>query len=310
VLTYKTVRSIARASYEMPNLQPVRVPPGRWEGDQLVRADGAMRGTWAVSFGMPSRPPDVWRADVEATRKALPRRKVLSVSVVGTPRPGRGLEELADDFATCARRAVESGADCVEANLSCPNVATSDGQLYLNPADAGAVAARTRSGIGRTPLLVKIGHVTNVTLASDLVRALSPHADALVMVNCIPAAVADADGRPLFGGERRGIAGDAIRDAVLDQVRMFSGVTRESAPSLKLVGVGGIGSTRHVLDFLARGCHAVQLATAAMLDPGAGLRIRRELATTLRSARRLLRVRRTSPTRPTVSRDAERSAGA
>jgi dihydroorotate dehydrogenase len=97
------------------------------------------------------------------------------------------------------------------------------------------------------------------------------------MVNCIPATVAGAGGELLFEGERRGIAGDAIRDAVLDQVRVFGNIIREHAPSLKLVGVGGIGSTHHVRDSLASGCHAVQLATTAMLDPGAALRIRREL---------------------------------
>jgi dihydroorotate dehydrogenase len=278
VLTYKTVRSVAHASYEMPNLQPVRVPPDWRAGWQPVRTDDAMRGSWAVSFGMPSRPPDVWRADVEATRKALPRGKVLSVSVVATPRQGWALEQLADDFATCARWAVDSGADCVEVNFSCPNVTTSDAQLYLNPADAGAAAARVRSHIGGTPLLVKIGHVQDGNLAREIVRALSPHADALVMVNCIPAAVADTQGRPLFGGERRGIAGEAVRDAVLEQVRSFTNVTREDAPSLKLVGVGGICNPQHVRDFLACGCHAVQLATAPMLDPGVGLRIRRDLA--------------------------------
>ena len=62
-----------------------------------------MRGSWAVSFGMPSKSPDVWRADVEATRKALPRNKVLSVSVVATPEPHWTLDELASDFAQCAR---------------------------------------------------------------------------------------------------------------------------------------------------------------------------------------------------------------
>jgi len=286
VLTYKTVRSVARASYGMPNLQPVRVPPDWRSGGQPVRADDTMRGSWAVSFGMPSRPPDVWRSDVEATRKELPRGKVLSVSVVATPRPGWGLAELADDFATCARWAVDSGADCVETNFSCPNVATSDGQLYLNPADAGAVAERIRSRIQGTPLLVKIGHVSSADLALQLVRALAPHADALVMVNCVPAAVADERGHPLFDGQRRGIAGEAIREAVLDQVRTFSVMAREYAPFLKRVGVGGIGTKHYVREFLACGCHAVQLATAAMLDPGVGLRIRRELADTGAGARK------------------------
>ena len=49
------------------------------------------------------------------------------------------------DYAQCARWAVESGADCVEANFSCPNVATCDGQLYQD-----ARQARDR-GASRAP---------------------------------------------------------------------------------------------------------------------------------------------------------------
>jgi len=53
VLTYKTVRSVARASYERPNLLPIESGP--------IAARMRMAGTpetngwdsWAISFGMP-----------------------------------------------------------------------------------------------------------------------------------------------------------------------------------------------------------------------------------------------------------------
>jgi dihydroorotate dehydrogenase len=47
---------------------------------------------------------------------------------------------------------------------------------------------------------------------------------------------------------------------------------------LKIVGGGGIATARHVREHLEAGSHAVQLATAAMLDPLVGLEIRRALA--------------------------------
>lgn len=276
VLTYKTVRSRHRACYPMPNLQPVLPTQVRGDDDPL-RSNTDMRGSWAVSFGMPSKSPDLWRADVEATRRALPANKVLSVSVVATPGKDWTLDDVADDFARCAQWAVEGGADCVEANFSCPNVASADGQLYHQPAAAGVVAARLRRAVGSKPLLVKIGHVTDETAATGLAKALTPHADALVMVNCIAAKVVDAQRKPLFDGERRGIAGDAIREAVLDQVALFARVIRQHELKLRLVGVGGIDAAQDVRAHFTAGSHAVQLATAAMLDPQIGLRIRREL---------------------------------
>jgi dihydroorotate dehydrogenase len=279
VLTYKTVRSTARACYPLPNLQPVDVD-GYHGSDKPLPTTGRMAGSWAVSFGMPSRPPDVWRADVEATRKRLPRGKVLSVSVVATPELGWTEEQLANDYARCARWAVESGADCVEANFSCPNVESCDGQLYQQPAQAGRVAAALREVAGRTPLLVKIGHVTDERLAAELVTALSPFIQALAMVNCVSARVIDSDGRPLFDGQKRGIAGEAIRDACVEQVRLISRVIRSAGVPLQVVGVGGIGTAEHVNDFLGAGAHAVQIATAAMIDPTTGLTIREGLAST------------------------------
>lgn len=275
VLTYKTVRSRARACYELPNLQPVRAT--EWHGGPIpLLAQPEMTGSWAVSFGMPSRGPEIWRADIQQTRKALPAHKVLSVSVVATPEPNWTLADVAEDFARCAAWACQAGADAIEANFSCPNVASADAQLYQHPESAGIVAARLRSAVGSKPLLLKMGHVTDETLAAALCRAVSPHVDALVMVNCITASVSDG-GLPLFHGERRGIAGAAIRQAALDQIRLFTRVIRQSQLRLQLVGVGGIGTAEDVRAHLAAGAHGVQLATSAMLDPAIGLTIRAQL---------------------------------
>ncbi|MCI0538291.1 MAG: hypothetical protein L0Z50_24050 [Verrucomicrobiales bacterium] len=277
VLTYKTVRSRAHASYAVPNLQPVATT--EIHDDQgILPASPAMHGSWAVSFGMPSKTPEIWRADVEATRRALPQEKILSVSVVATPEPDWNLEQVADDFALCARWAVESGADCIEANFSCPNVASADGQLYQQPESAAVVAARLRAAIGPRPLLIKIGHVSDESVAIKLAEALAPRVNALVMVNCISARIVDQHHQPLFDGQKRGIAGDAIRKAALSQIELFARVIRDCQLNLRLVGVGGIASASHVRSHLEAGSHAVQLATAAMLQPEIGFAIRENLA--------------------------------
>lgn len=276
VLTYKTVRSRMRACYPMPNLQPVAAAELR-DPQSALLCSAVMRGSWAVSFGMPSKAPDVWRADIEATRRALPKDKILSVSVVATPEDDWTLDDVADDFARCARWAVESGADCIEANFSCPNVASADAHLYQQPEAAAIVAERLRQAVGSKPLLIKIGHVSEETLAAELSQSLAPHADALVMVNCIGATVVDAERRPLFDGAPRGIAGKAIRDAVLQQVSLFASIIRRQALKLRLVGVGGIASAQDIRAHLHADSHAIQLATAAMLDPCVGVKIRREL---------------------------------
>ena len=276
VLTYKTVRSAARECYPLPNLQPVRTGPIGRSGDELPAA-AEMDGSWAISFGMPSMHPDAWRADVERTRRRLPEEKLLSVSVVASAGPEWSLDDLADDYARCARWAVQSGADCVEANFSCPNVATCDGQLYQQPETAAIVAHRVRAAIGSTPFVIKIGHVPDEEQAAALLDAVAPVADALSMTNCVTARVRDSAGSLLFGGEPRGIGGEAIREASVGQVRLLASLIRKRGLATRIIGVGGISTARHVREYLDAGAEMVQLATSPMVDPLVGCRIRGEL---------------------------------
>ena len=275
ILTYKTVRSRERESYSLPNLQPVDWPSGRAVPDE-VDTTAAMGGSWAISFGMPSKPPRFWQDDVAATKERLAKGKFLSVSVVATPSPDDSIDDVAMDYARCARWAADSGADGVEANFSCPNVSSVDGQLYLNAADAGLVAARLREALPDQPLLLKIGHFTERDNAQAFFDAVAPYVDGLVMVNGVSTRVRDERGELLFEGRCRGIGGVAIRELVLEQLSCFAEFIRESGSPVRLVGVGGLCQAEDVRQALGQGCEAVQFATAAMLSPNLGLAIREE----------------------------------
>jgi dihydroorotate dehydrogenase (NAD+) catalytic subunit len=276
VVTYKTVRSTYRESYPLPNLQPVDSGPLGGGETNLVAVDD-MNGSWAVSFGMPSQTCETWRADITATRRRLPAHKLLNVSVVGTMRPGWSLEQLADDYAECAHDAAQAGAGSIEFNLSCPNVNTCDGQLYQRPSDAAVVAQRVRQAVGSRPLLAKIGHFRDSSDVGPLLESLAPHIDAVVATNCIAATVVGLEGRPCFNGEPRGIAGDAILDASVRLIETIASTIARRGLRLRAIGVGGISTAADVRRYLNAGAEAVQVATAAMLDPGVGLRIREEM---------------------------------
>ena len=59
---------------------------------------------------------------------------------------------------------------------------------------------------------------------------------------------------------------------------MLSGIVRRRESGLKLVGVGGVMNAADVQDRLDAGAHAVQMATAPMLDPEIGIKIRNEVS--------------------------------
>ncbi|MBQ16314.1 MAG: hypothetical protein CMJ65_04225 [Planctomycetaceae bacterium] len=275
VLTYKTVRSVERSCYDLPNLQPV--VSGSLRGDETeVPACDEMSGSWAVSFGMPSQSPEQWRRDIEWTRRELPAEKLLNVSVVASIEDGWTIDDTADDYARCARWAVESGADSVETNFSCPNVNTADGQLYQVSADAGIVAERVREAVGTTPFVIKAGHVTEAAQAEELLAAVAGHVDAIAMTNSVAASVRRPDGTREFDGQRRGICGAATREASLEQTRLFAGLVESGKHDVSLIGVGGAASAADVEDYLTAGAESVHIATAAMVDPLLAQTIRSE----------------------------------
>lgn len=281
VLTYKTVRSLHRSCYQPPNLLPVSAGQLTGNGDLVTAADSAERTrSWAISFGMPSKDPSIWQADVGKARKGLAAGQVLVVSVVATPSAESTLDEIAQDFARCAHWAKESGAQVVEANLSCPNVCTSEGQLYTSPEASQLVSQAIRKAIGSTPLALKIGLFPEPDAAEEFIVAVAPYVDALSTTNSISASVTGGEA-PLFGGLTRGIGGVCIRDRCLEEVRTLAAIVAKRRIPIRLIGVGGVSSAEDVVSRLQAGAHHVQLATAAMLDPYVALRIREQLATTL-----------------------------
>ena len=274
VLTYKTVRSSHRECYELPNLVPVET--GQLTGsEERLAESSAMNGNWAVSFGMPSSDPEVWRRDIEETRNRLVTEKLLSVSVVGTVQPGWSIDDLAADYAKCARWAVDAGADTIETNFSCPNVETCDGQLYQNPTEAAIVAETVRQAIGDRPLILKIGHMTESSDAEELLDAVGPSATAIAMTNSVATTVRGQNGELLFAGQQRGICGRATFDASLRQTNLFSELVRERGDTLRIISVGGVSTADHVRTCLKAGAESVHIATAAMIDPNVALEIRR-----------------------------------
>lgn len=274
VLTYKTVRSSYRASFDLPNLVPVEAAPLAGEGGIVRQVAFREYDSWAISFGMPSKDPAVWREDVTLARRGLAAGQVLVVSVVASPQPGWTLDDLARDFAQCARWAADAGAQVVEPNLSCPNVCTAEADLYLSADASRTIAQAVRAAVPELPLVLKAGLFENTDQMRALVEAVRPYVNGISATNSITAKVESATepGRLLFGGLRRGIGGAGITARCLEETRRLAGLCRTAG--VHLISAGGVHSARDVEDRLQAGAHHVQIATAAMLDPGLALKLR------------------------------------
>lgn len=288
VLTYKTVRTTGRDCYPLPNLVPVstdRLP----DSNQTVLTASTMQDDWAVSFGMPSVAALQWKADVRKAKNGLAAGQLLVVSVVGEAKGSSGdsvdhlLDLLADDYAMCAKWAVESGADVVEANFSCPNVCSTDGQLYQRPNQAIQVASRIAAAIGDVPLVLKIGFYNDISEIEEFVDAVAPYVQGLCMTNSIAAKVVQPSQgtrphRELFDGQVRGICGRAIHQASVRQVQNFCDLIEQKNLAMEVSAVGGVFDADDVQRYLNAGATAVGMATSAMRDPMTAIRIRQQWA--------------------------------
>jgi dihydroorotate dehydrogenase len=275
VLTYKTVRSSYRACYPPPNLLPVDAPQLD-DTTECVRAAAGGSSSWAISFGMPSRSPEEWQGDVGRARRGMGPGQALVVSVVASPQQGWTLDDTVADYVRLARMARDAGAQAIEANISCPNVRTAEGEVFLSAKASRAVTAGMRAVVAELPLILKVGRFPTAEHAHAFIEAVDGYADAISTVNSLTARVRSTSGEWMFDALKRGIGGDCVRARANAEAALLSRVIAGTSARMKLIGVGGVFTAADVRKRLAAGAHHVQIATAAMLDPLTAVRIRRE----------------------------------
>ncbi len=272
---YKTVRTHFAPSHPAPNCMILDLQEAIKEkeiGGQLKVAPNAgadWTGDISItnSFGMPSRDPKEWQADVEKAKAGMGEGQVLIVSVVGTP--GEGVD-LAEDYALGARMAVEAGAEIVEINLSCPNVISGEGSLFTDPNASSRISAKVKRAIGETPLLIKMGYISDPSRLTQVILANAPHIEGVASVNTLPFEVVAPDGSPALPGEgrlRSGVCGAAIKNCAMSQASRLIKIRQMGGYDFVVVGVGGAMSPQDIRDYFSLGVDAVMSATGAMWDP-------------------------------------------
>jgi len=270
LLTYNTVRTAAHPAARRPNLLYCR------PGDPAVTEPGPRpldpaRVTWAVSFDLPSADPEEWRTDVMRAKAKLRPGQILIVSVVGTPVAGADPEQLADDYALCARWAADAGADVIEVHLGRPNTTGDQSQmLYENLPLSAHVVEVVRRAVGLRPVIAKLGATRSPRVLHELASRLAPRLDGFVLVDGLRRRVVKPDGSPAFPGEDRAmgdLAGAGVHGPCQIQVDELLAWRKAGAWSRAILAVGGLTTVERVRHALVAGADAAMVATAALLDP-------------------------------------------
>lgn len=163
------------------------------------------------------------------------------------------------------------GVAALEVNVSCPNVEVGGmefGQDCDLTADVVTEVRRSTS----LPFAVKL--TPNVTDIRPFAQACEKAgADALSLINTVPATAIDIDRRrPAIATIFGGLSGPAIKPIALRNVYLAASVT-----TLPIIASGGVGSGRDAIEFLMAGASAVQVGTSTFRDPQTPWRVLDEL---------------------------------
>ncbi len=270
---YKTVRTIERECHPNPNCVFVDAKRQLGVSDiggEMITRTTPPKSTEEItitnSFGVPSQSPAVWMPDIERANNALSEGQVMIVSIMGTPGGGR---DLIQDYADCAAMAKEAGAKIIEANYSCPNICTGEGDLYRDPETSSKISKAIRQAIGNTPFLIKMGMLAPDNLRA-VVKANAPFVDGFAGINTIAMNVRTPEGEQALPGINRlraGLCGEAIREAGQSFTQEMVNIRKELNADFIICGVGGMMTAEHLRERLDAGADIVMSATAPMWDP-------------------------------------------
>ncbi len=235
--------------------------PYPWDGNPGPRVHETAAGM-INSVGLQGPGVEAWRRDELPGLVARGARVVVSIW-------GRTL----DDYRAAAEQlAGVQGVTAVEVNVSCPNLEDRRKMFAHAPDSAAAVIEAT--AVCGLPRWAKLSpNVTDVTEIAGAVHAAG--AEAVTLANTVMGLVIDIEQRrPVLGGGGGGMSGPGIRPVAVRAVYE----TRKAHPDLPIIGVGGIATPEHAVEFLMAGANAVQVGTAAFADPRASIVVQRGLA--------------------------------
>ena len=189
---------------------------------------------------------------LEAKARLQPRGVVVIASIfAGT----------AAEFGEVARSVARARPDCIEVNISCPNVEDSFGEPFAaNAESAAAVTEYVKAAVADQGIPVIVKLAPNVPSVGRIAQAVvHAGADALCAINTMPGLVLDpTSGQPVLANRSGGISGPALKPIALKAVYD----ARKACPQTPIIGTGGVSSGQDAVEMLMAGATIVGVGSA------------------------------------------------
>lgn len=165
----------------------------------------------------------------------------------------------------------EEQVEILEINISCPNV-RHGGMAFGTSPEAAAEITRAVKQVATKPVYMKLS--PNVTDIVSIARACEDAgADGLSLINTLLGMRIDLRRRrPVLANVMGGYSGPGVFPVALRMVYQVTGAVK-----IPVIGMGGVGSARDVIEMMLAGAKAVQVGAANLVDPCACKTIIEEL---------------------------------
>ena len=155
---------------------------------------------------------------------------------------------------------IESIADMIELNISCPHAMEGYGASIGQSCDLTHKIVSAAAGASKIPVIAKL--TPNVTDITEIAKTCEDAgADCLSLINTLgPGMKINIDAaKPVLSNKFGGMSGRAIKPIAISNVYSVY-----EAVDIPLIGVGGVYSFEDVVEFIYAGSRAVQIGTAIM----------------------------------------------
>ncbi len=267
IVTLKSVRTDEYPLNPYPQVRPVAVN-GDLKLGQTVTVDSEYRDHIAVanSFGIPSIKPEEWQKVMRDSLSLAGRGQVVVAAFQGTAR-GDGRDAFVQDHVDGVGLILETGAQVIEINLSCPN----EGEAVLACHDVDIttrIVKAVRENYPDSKFFIKLAYFEDKKMLLDLVRNTAPFVDGYSAINTMSVPVISSDGKEAFPGRpTAGVSGAPIKWAGLEMCDELDALRESMGADFKIVGLGGVCNKQDFDDYRAVGVDTVQSVAAAMWNP-------------------------------------------
>lgn len=273
ICVYKTVRSDYYETHPFPNILSVHTK-GELTLEKLKKpllGDMDFREPIAItnSFNIPSRKPEVWQEDMKKALATAGKGQVMVGSFVGTVRPNQTHQQFIDDWAVVAKEVIQTGAQIVEADISCPNNGA-EGLVCYDLETTKKICEAVRNVIGNTSFVLKIGYFEEEDKLEKFAEIANEYANGIAGINTLQGTIIDKDGKQALPGKLRdkaGVCGAPIKWAGVDTVKRLKKIKEKQNYTFTIDGVGGVTTPEDYNEYRKAGADTVFSATGAMWNP-------------------------------------------